>query len=241
MSHRQLVLDTETTGLKPEDGHRVIEIACVELIDRKLTNNHFHCYLNPERDIDQGAINVHGITVAFLQDKPLFAEMASSFVEFISGAELIIHNAPFDIGFLNHELHLWKKDSHKISEYCSIIDTLQLARAKYVGQRNNLDALCKRLKIDNSKRELHGALLDANLLAHVYLAMTGGQGNFFDDAMHTTSSSSSEIKMTQHAALPRAFKLPLSSIASDEEAAHDAYLLALASKGNCVWRKEESE
>ena len=238
MSYRQLVLDTETTGLRPEDGHRVIEIACVELIDRKLTNSHFHCYLNPDRDIDQGAINVHGLTPAFLKDKPRFADIASEFIEYINGAELIIHNAPFDVGFLNHELALWKKEAKKLSQYCSVVDTLQLARAKHVGQRNSLDALCKRYKIDNSKRELHGALLDADLLAQVYLAMTGGQGNFFDE-IHEASISVASDKVTHESVLPRAFKLPVPLLSIDEQNAHDAYLNALEKGGNCLWKNDK--
>lgn len=175
---RQIVLDTETTGLSHEFGHRVIEIGCVELINRKLTGQHFHIYLNPEREVDQGAFAVHGISTAFLQDKPLFKETASAFLAFIENAELIIHNAPFDVGFLNAELaHInWPKP---LEAYCTIFDTLTYAREKHPGQRNNLDALCKRYNIDNTNRQLHGALLDAEILALVYLSMTGGQTTLF--------------------------------------------------------------
>lgn len=177
---RQIILDTETTGIGPELGHRVIEIGCVELIDRKLTGNHYHVYLNPEREVDEGAFRVHGISSHFLRDKPLFADVVADFLKFIEGAELIIHNAPFDVGFLDSELkHVqWHK---KLADYCSILDTLVLAREKHPGQRNSLDALCKRYDIDNSNRQLHGALLDAEILAFVYLAMTGGQARLFAD------------------------------------------------------------
>jgi len=236
MSHRQLVLDTETTGLKPEEGHRIIEIACVEMIDRKLTGKHFHCYLNPEREIDQGAINVHGLTNDFLQDKPRFADIAQTFLDYIKKAELIIHNAPFDLGFLNYELAYWKKDTKKITHYCSVIDTLQLARSIHVGQRNNLDALCKRYKVDYSKRELHGALLDANLLAQVYLAMTGGQGNFFDSINEASLPVSAEVT-SQQSALQQPVSVMLSVLSQNEEVAHADYLMALKKNGACLWDK----
>ena len=172
---RQIVLDTETTGLEPSQGHRIIEIGCVEVINRKLTNNRYHVYLNPDRDIDEGAMEVHGITNEMLADKPHFADVVDDFVEFIRGAELVIHNAPFDVGFINHELKLHNADATPVGEYCKILDTLVLARKMHPGQKNNLDALCKRYYIDNSARELHGALLDAEILAATYLAMTGGQ------------------------------------------------------------------
>lgn len=186
---RQIILDTETTGIGHELGHRIIEIGCVELIDRKLTGNHFHVYLNPEREVDEGAFKVHGISTEFLKDKPLFKEVLHDFLQFIGGAQLIIHNAPFDVGFINAELKSiqWKK---KLEEYCEIIDTLVIAREKHPGQRNSLDALCKRYDIDNSNRQLHGALLDAEILAWVYLAMTGGQSSLFSEieSTHTTDS-----------------------------------------------------
>ena len=174
---RQIVLDTETTGLDPAQGHKVIEIGCVELVNRKLTGNHFHVYINPLREIEAAALEIHGITNTFLADKPLFADVAESFVEFVSGAELVIHNAPFDIGFLDHELAALKKSYKVMSEYCSVLDTLVMARKKHPGQKNNLDALCKRYMVDNTQRELHGALLDAEILADVYLMMTGGQSS----------------------------------------------------------------
>lgn len=195
---RQIILDTETTGIGHEQGHRVIEIGCIELIDRKLTGKHYHVYLNPEREVDEGAFRVHGISSHFLQDKPLFKDVVSDFLQFVGGAELIIHNAPFDVGFLNSELrHVhWKK---KLEEYCDIFDTLVLARDKHPGQRNSLDALCKRYGVDNSNRQLHGALLDAEILAFVYLAMTGGQASLFAET--ETVSSNSKVIIQEHQAL----------------------------------------
>ena len=175
---RSVVLDTETTGMPVADGHRIIEIGCVELIGRRLTGRHFHVYLQPDREIDEGAIAVHGITNEFVQDKPRFKEIADEFFEFIKGAQLIIHNAAFDVGFINNEFALIKQNERAdISEHCSILDTLLMARERHPGQRNNLDALCKRYGVDNSGRDLHGALLDAEILADVYLTMTGGQTN----------------------------------------------------------------
>lgn len=172
---RQVVLDTETTGLDVADGHRVIEIGAVEIINRTVTDHFYHQYLNPEREIDAGAQEVHGISLEFLSDKPRFQDIHNDFLEFIGDSELIIHNAPFDIGFLNHELKCIKHKHNNIENICSVVDTLLFARKLHPGQRNSLDALCKRYEIDNSHRELHGALLDAQILADVYLAMTGGQ------------------------------------------------------------------
>ena len=175
MTFRQIVLDTETTGLEPEQGHRIIEIGCVELVERRLTGNNFHQYLQPDRQIDAAAIEVHGITNEFLADKPGFREVAKDFIDFVRDAELIIHNAPFDVGFLDHELAMISEEPLKIAELCRVTDTLVMAKRMHPGQRNSLDALCKRYAIDNSHRELHGALLDAEILADVYLRMTGGQ------------------------------------------------------------------
>jgi DNA polymerase-3 subunit epsilon len=172
---RQIVLDTETTGLEVSLGHRVIEIGCVELVNRRVTGNHWHYYFNPEREIDAGAYEVHGISNDFLSDKHRFADLANDFHEYVKGAELVIHNAAFDLGFLNHELGLLATPLEPLTEACGVLDTLSLARQKHPGQKNNLDALCKRYDIDNSQRSLHGALLDARILADVYLAMTGGQ------------------------------------------------------------------
>jgi DNA polymerase III subunit epsilon len=177
---RQVVLDTETTGINPEAGHRIIEIGCVEIFDRKITGKNYHTYLNPLREVEEGAFRVHGISTEFLKDKPLFKDVIAELIDFIADAELIIHNAPFDVGFLNAELALLKW-SKTLNDYCTVCDTLVMAREKHPGQRNSLDALCKRYEIDNSKRELHGALLDAEILAAVYLAMTGGQGSLFDE------------------------------------------------------------
>jgi DNA polymerase-3 subunit epsilon len=172
---RQIVLDTETTGLDYAQGHRIIEIGCVELLDRRLTGRHFHQYINPGRAVDEGAIEVHGITNEFLADKPVFAQVVDEFLEFVRGAELIIHNAPFDLGFLDNELALLGPGYGRIADHCTHTDTLALARARHPGQKNSLDALCKRYFVDNSQRDLHGALLDAEILADVYLQMTGGQ------------------------------------------------------------------
>ncbi|KAF1012030.1 MAG: DNA polymerase III subunit epsilon [Pseudomonas fluorescens] len=176
MAIRSIVLDTETTGMPVTDGHRIIEIGCVELMGRRLTGRHFHVYLQPDRESDEGAIGVHGITDEFLKGKPRFAEVADEFFEFIDGAQLIIHNAAFDVGFINNEFALMgQADRADIARHCSILDTLMMARERHPGQRNSLDALCKRYGVDNSGRELHGALLDSEILADVYLAMTGGQ------------------------------------------------------------------
>lgn len=175
---RQIVLDTETTGLETSQGHRIIEIGCVELVNRRLTGQHYHQYINPAREIDQGAIEVHGITNEFLADKPAFEQVAADFLAFVRGAELIIHNAPFDVGFINSELERLQDNPGPIESQCDIVDTLVMARSRHPGQRNNLDALCARYHVDNSQRDLHGALLDAEILADVYLAMTGGQTTF---------------------------------------------------------------
>jgi DNA polymerase-3 subunit epsilon len=175
---RQIVLDTETTGLDPQAGHRIIEIGCVELVDRRLTGHNFHHFIQPDREVDAGAADVHGITTEFLADKPRFAEIAEALVSYLEGAELIIHNAAFDVGFLDLELSQWSPDGPRIEDLCEVTDTLSLARRLHPGQRNSLDALCKRYAIDNRHRDLHGALLDAEILADVYLAMTGGQVAF---------------------------------------------------------------
>jgi len=172
---RQVVLDTETTGLEPKQGHRIIEIGALELVDRQLTGQQFHVYINPERDIDQGALEVHGITEEFLRDKPRFADIADDLLAFVEGAELIIHNAQFDLGFIDNELLISGHQQASITAVASVLDTLELARDLHPGQRNSLDALCKRYEVDNSSRTLHGALLDSEILADVYLAMTGGQ------------------------------------------------------------------
>ena len=184
---RQLVLDTETTGLEVGLGHRIIEIGCVELVNRRLTGRNFHKYINPDREIDDGALEVHGITQEFLSDKPRFADIWDEFNEFLQGDELIIHNAPFDVAFLNHEIGLLNLGLPSIQDQSSVVDSLALAREKHPGQRNSLDALCRRYSIDNSQRVLHGALLDAEILSDVYLLLTGGQGGLFDVAEETKS------------------------------------------------------
>jgi DNA polymerase-3 subunit epsilon len=178
---RQIVLDTETTGLRVADNHRMIEIGCVVIENRKITEKYYHQYINPKRPVDEAAFAIHGLSNQFLEDKPIFTAISEEFMAFIDGAELIIHNAPFDLGFINNELQLTQKKWPIIESSFTIIDTLVLARQLHMGQRNSLDALCKRYKIDNSQRNFHGALLDAHLLAQVYLAMTGGQGSLFDE------------------------------------------------------------
>ena len=194
---RKIILDTETTGINPKLGHKIIEVGCVEIINREPTGNNYHQYLNPMRDIELEAIKVHGLTNEFLNDKPVFAYIAKDLYNYLSGAELIIHNAAFDMGFLNHEFSLLKNSSeYQLSEVCSVTDTLKLARAKHPAQHNSLDALCKRYGIDNSSRELHGALLDAQLLSEVYLLMTGGQSSLFKKETATLDSQVSEINNT---------------------------------------------
>lgn len=238
---RQIVLDTETTGLEVNQGHRIIEIGCVELQNRKLTGNHYHCYINPEREIDQGAIEVHGITEQFLSDKPVFARIAQDFVDFVAGGELIIHNAPFDIGFLNSELQRLDQGYKALEESSSVIDTLIMARRKHPGQRNNLDALCQRYGVDNSQRDLHGALLDAEILADVYLTMTGGQTALLlsenaanDDASGGDGESIRRLDSDRKT-------LPVISATPEEIVAHEALLDAIASQSNgkVLWRELE--
>lgn len=234
---RQIVLDTETTGLEVSQGHRIIEIGCVELDSRQPTGNHFHVYINPEREIDQGAIEVHGITNEYLADKPLFAQVAQEFFDFVNGAELVIHNAPFDIGFLDAELKRLDKHYPPLAEVCSVVDSLILARGKHPGQRNNLDALCSRYMVDNSSRELHGALLDAEILADVYLAMTGGQTalSLSDSDGEAEGASRGEriVRLDQGRA-----SLPVIEPCAEELAAHEAQLEAIAagSGGKVLWR-----
>ncbi|SRR5579883_1562453 len=232
--HRQVVLDTETTGIQVEEGHRVIEIGCVEMINRRLTGQHFHCYINPERLVEAGALAVHGISNEFLQDKPVFAAIAHQFMDFIKGAELIIHNAPFDVSFLNNELMLSRQGWKLLPDYCQIIDTLVMARKLHVGQRNSLDALCKRYNVDNSKRDFHGALLDAHLLAHVYLAMTGGQGSFFDSMTENPLVAEKQDR-TAAIVINKQYNLPVLQASVDEVAEHEQYLLRMEKQGKCIW------
>lgn len=240
-ANRLVVLDTETTGLNPQEGHRVIEIGCVELVNRRLTGRHFHYYLNPDRKIDDGAIAVHGITNEFLQDKQRFKDIADEFIAFIEGAELVIHNAPFDVGFLNHELALLKDASKsKLENYCKVFDTLALARKKHPGQRNSLDALCKRYSIDNSHRELHGALLDSQILADVFLLMTGGQASLLDENVSETNAASASTTIQQSAPRISAERPALAVIQCNEEelAAHGQRLAAIKKAGGaCLWEQ----
>ncbi len=233
---RQIVLDTETTGLEPRQGHRIIEIGCVELVNRRLTGNHYHQYLQPDREIDEGAIEVHGISNEFLADKPRFADVVDDFLDFVRGAELVIHNAPFDVGFINHELALLGEDHGRIEDHCGILDTLALARQMHPGQKNNLDALCRRYDIDNAHRELHGALLDAEILADVYLMMTGGQTDLLlDGQSEDGQATAGEIRRLGQKRAP----LRVIRASADELAAHEARLAAIdkASGGRCLWVK----
>jgi DNA polymerase-3 subunit epsilon len=229
---RQIVLDTETTGFNPRTGDRIVEVGCVEIFNRKLTGNNFHRYINPERDSDEGALAVHGLTTEFLSDKPKFHEIAEELRAFVAGAEIIIHNAPFDIGFLNHEFE--RAGLPPFVKHCgTVIDTLVQAKELHPGKRNSLDALCDRYGISNAHRKLHGALLDSELLADVYLAMTRGQNTLTMDV---------EVEAAGGGALVEAG--PLGEIlivapSADELAAHDEVLAALDKgvKGECVWRK----
>ena len=222
---RQVVLDTETTGLETSQGHRIIEIGCVELIDRRITDRHWHFYINPEREIDAGAFAVHGISTEFLQDKPLFTDVAQDFVDYIKGAELVIHNAAFDVGFLDHEFAKLGGEDTRINSICTVLDTLVMARQKHPGQKNNLDALCRRYFIDNSQRSLHGALLDARILADVYLAMTGGQTalSLDDDGSHEEAAGETNIR-----AIERTGPLPIWKGSPDSDLAHNNYVAFLA-------------
>ncbi len=232
---RKIVLDTETTGLDPRQGHRIIEIACLEVVNRRLTGHHLHKYVNPERDIDVGAQAVHGITIEFLADKPKFADIVEEFLNFVRGAELIIHNAPFDLGFLNAELD--RLGMVPIETVChGVTDTLRMARERYPGKRNNLDALCERYEIDKSQRTLHGALIDTELLAEVYLAMTRGQDSLIVD----TEVSPARQRQAQGLETERT-RPPLAVVrACDTELAEHHRLLAgidKESQGKCVWAK----
>lgn len=236
---RQIVLDTETTGLEPAQGHKVIEIGCVELVNRRLTGRHYHQYINPQREVDEGAIEVHGITNEFLVDKPVFSQIAAEFLEFVRGAELVIHNAPFDVGFLNHELKQLDKNDPGLASICGIIDTLVMARQKHPGQKNNLDALCKRYMVDNSQRDLHGALLDAEILADVYLLMTGGQ-TALSLGRQQSNNDSAAVTGIQRLSSQRA-ALRVIRATEEEIAQHSKKLEEVdkASGGGCLWLKGE--
>lgn len=236
---RQIVLDTETTGLEPLEGHRVIEIGCVELLERRLTGRNFHQYLQPDRKIDAAAVAVHGISNEFLADRPRFADVAERFLDFCRGAELIIHNAPFDVGFLNHELRLWRgDDAPTIDALCTVTDTLAMARQLHPGQRNSLDALCRRYDVDNARRDLHGALLDAEILADVYLAMTGGQVSLHLGDQHREHGEGGSRRTKPHAQVSSP-RTPLRVLRANDSELRDHYMrlraIDEASGGACVW------
>lgn len=231
---RQIILDTETTGLEPAQGHRIIELGCVELVNRRPTGRTFQRYLNPERTIDPGAQAVHGLSSEFLSGQPKFADVVEDFVAFIAGAELIIHNAPFDVGFIDHEFGRLPPPQRLLTDLCTVLDTLALARQLHPGQRNSLDALCKRYNVDNSNRELHGALLDARILADVYLAMTGGQAALTLQARTDEGPGrrAMQVKRREHVTIP----VIQATVAELE--AHDRALdaVARAAKGRCLFR-----
>ncbi len=232
MAKRQIILDTETTGINPQEGHRIIEIGCVEMFNRRLTGNNFHIYLNPDRFIEQEAINIHGITNEFVADKQRFRDIAQQFFDYVQGAELVIHNAAFDVGFINHEFKLLAEPLPPVDSVCAILDTLKLARDLHPGQKNNLDALCRRYDIINSHRTFHGALLDAEILADVYLAMTGGQVS-----LNLASNSGNEQNNQQQIGLVRRGALKVVSASADELAAHEKRLDLVQKKGgSCLWR-----
>ncbi len=235
---RQVILDTETTGLSPKQGHRLTEIGCLEMIDRQLTGAKFQTYINPERDLDPAALAITGLTAEFLSDKPKFHEVADDFIEFIMGAELIIHNAPFDVGFLDHELSLIKHVAGSIKDHTTIYDTLVVARKLHPGQKNNLDALCQRYRIDNTKRKYHGALLDSEILAKVYLAMTAGQTSF---DLNASNNNPNTVKKGK-AKIVVEGSLKVIKADSEEIAAHSQYLETIksASDGVCIWEDDET-
>jgi len=249
---RQIVLDTETTGLEPSQGHKIIEIGCVELINRRMTGNTFHHYINPQREIDEAAIEVHGITLDQLQDKPVFSDLAQELLLFLQGAELIIHNAPFDVAFLNHEFAQAGHGKKLIDENCEILDTLVMARHKHPGQKNNLDALCRRYEVDNSQRQLHGALLDAEILADVYLMMTGGQISLLGETDDLTRSSKQSAELGNSVEnfadssgqdkTPKV-RTPVIKASKEELAAHQRWLELLEKENpeSVIWKIMGSE
>ena len=234
---RQVVLDTETTGLEVEQEHRIIEIGCVELLNRRLTGRSFHRYLNPDRDIEEGALEVHGLTREQLAQEPKFAQVHAEFLDFVRDSELIIHNAPFDIAFLNAELARLGEGAPRITDICTVQDTLMLARKMHPGQRNNLDALCRRYSVDNSQRDYHGALLDARILAEVYLAMTGGQANLILSGDSDASAARVHLNRTSRPA--ECSRIAVVAANAEELAAHEHVLSLLdkASGGKTMWRR----
>ena len=227
---RQIALDTETTGISTDEGHRIIEIGCIEIENRRITGNEFHCYLNPEREIDEGATRVHGLTLEKLSKEPLFKEVAKDFLNFVSGAELIIHNAAFDVGFLNKEISLLEWDENAIEDHALVMDTLKMAREMHPGKKNSLDALCTRYEIDRSMRQVHGALIDADLLAKVYLAMTGGQDALdLDQPVLISQERQTKNKENKNISL----KVQKASI--DELSEHEDFLSMMKKNGECHW------
>lgn len=238
---REVVLDTETTGIEVREGHRIIEIGCVEVIDRRLTGRHFHVYINPQREVDEGAFAVHGISDEFLADKPLFADVVDDFMEFITGARLVIHNAAFDVGFIDAELASLNKGHGRVADHCSVTDTLLMAREKHPGQRNSLDALCKRYGVDNSQRDLHGALLDAEILADVYLTMTGGQTALSLAGQGNDQDESGGISVIPRLPADRP-RLKVIRPSEDELALHAERLAAVEkSAGFALWNGKPAE
>lgn len=231
---RQIVLDTETTGLSTAQGHRIIEVGCLELVNRRITGREYHRFINPERDIDEGAERVHGISRADLEGQPRFADIAAEFLAFVKDSELVIHNAEFDVGFIEHELRLMQHPRPVVTDHALVLDTLGLARKLHPGQRNSLDALCKRYDVDASKRDVHGALIDAELLAKVYLAMTGGQTALSLDGVDEDSRSWNAETMVR----PRRSELNLRVVTATaaENAAHEALLDKMQAGGPCLWR-----
>jgi DNA polymerase-3 subunit epsilon len=237
MLKRQIVLDTETTGIDPKAGHRIIEIGCVELINRRLTGNNFHVYINPDRAIEDEAIDVHGITNEFLRDKPRFHQIVDEFIEYIQGAELVIHNAPFDVGFMDHEFAALNQSIPKTRDMCQVLDTLDMARKMHPGQKNSLDALCRRYDIDNSKRTLHGALLDSEILADVYLGMTGGQVKLNLNQNVEVANKSGQGGFTRLSATRAPLKVVLAT--ADEIAEHQTRMeLVEKASGGSLWNKQ---
>lgn len=234
---RMIVLDTETTGIDPSQGHRIIEIGCVEVVDRKLTGNHYHVYINPKRSVDEGAYAVHGLSNEFLSDKSVFAQIADKFLAFIRGAELVIHNAPFDVGFINHEFNLLPKLFDNVETYCQITDSLVYARKKHIGQKNSLDVLCRRYDVDNSGRTFHGALLDAELLADVYLRMTGGQTSMLLGA-HDDKQNEDEL-ISNNNDRKQSYALKIVRASAEELTCHEEKLKVIAKAAGhpSVWEQ----
>ncbi len=232
--NRQIVLDTETTGLEPSQGHRIIEIGCVELVNRRLTGNNYHQYIQPDRDIDEGAQQVHGISTEFLVGKPRFADIIEGLIDYLKGAELVIHNAPFDVGFLNHEFRLAGEQYGSVEDHCTVTDTLVMARKMRPGQKNNLDALCKHYEVNNQHRDLHGALLDAELLAEVYLRMTGGQSALLlDEQAETDGSAVADVRIKKLGK----DRPPLTVIRASEEELYAHHQILQKLGDGCLWKE----